>query len=161
MFNTACILKSVHKLYPKKAIIQMIQCDILTMYLLNFHLKINFPSGKCRKTFSVDEWNANSISRFSSVDFCFKYLCWVSAAPRASPQLQWVRVTPRLWCVGSSLSWLLWLRTARSRVWAPWLWRSGLLALWDPPGSDFKAASPALAGRFFTAEPAGKPLLVF
>ena len=30
--------------------------------------------------------------------------------------------------------------------------------MWDPPGSGIKPSSPALAGRFFTTEPPGKPL---
>ena len=51
MFNRACILKSVHKLYPRRAITQMIQGDILTMYLLNFHLKINFLLGNAIRHF--------------------------------------------------------------------------------------------------------------
>ena len=31
--------------------------------------------------------------------------------------------------------------------------------MWDLPGSGIKPKSPALAGRFFTTEPPGKPLL--
>ena len=31
--------------------------------------------------------------------------------------------------------------------------------MWDPPGSGIKPVPPALAGRFFTTEPPGKPLL--
>ena len=30
-------------------------------------------------------------------------------------------------------------------------------AAWDPPGSGFELVSPALAGRFFTTQPPGKP----
>jgi len=33
--------------------------------------------------------------------------------------------------------------------------------MWDPPGSGIEPTSPALAGRFFTTEPPGKPLYVF
>jgi len=29
--------------------------------------------------------------------------------------------------------------------------------MWDLPGSGIEPMSPALAGRFFTTEPAGKP----
>ena len=32
---------------------------------------------------------------------------------------------------------------------------------WDLPGSGIEPVSPALAGEFFTAEPPGKPKLVF
>ena len=34
-----------------------------------------------------------------------------------------------------------------------------LHGMWDPPGSGIKPVPPALAGRFFTTEPPGKPLL--
>ena len=34
---------------------------------------------------------------------------------------------------------------------------SWLLSLWDLPGSGMELVSPALAGRLFTTEPAGKP----
>ena len=35
----------------------------------------------------------------------------------------------------------------------------GLVAphMWGPPGSETELMSPTLAGRFFTAEPPGKP----
>ena len=32
-----------------------------------------------------------------------------------------------------------------------------LLGMWDLPGSEIEPVSPALAGRFFTTEPPGKP----
>ena len=59
-----------------------------------------------------------------------------------------------------------------SVVAAPRLWSTGSIlvayrlccstAMWDPPGSRIEAMSPALAGRFFTTEPPGKPFyLVF
>ena len=46
-----------------------------------------------------------------------------------------------------------------SSVWAPWLWRMGLFALWrvDLLGSATEPVSPALAGGFFTTEPPGQP----
>ena len=44
-------------------------------------------------------------------------------------------------------------------------WGTGALLLcsmWDPPTSETEPMSPALAGRFFTTEPPGKPLqLIF
>ena len=33
--------------------------------------------------------------------------------------------------------------------------------MWDPPGPGIELVSPALAGRFFTTEPPGKPYLRF
>ena len=33
--------------------------------------------------------------------------------------------------------------------------------MWDPPGPEIKAKSPALAGGFFTTEPSGKPWYKF
>ena len=34
----------------------------------------------------------------------------------------------------------------------------GFVALWDLPGSGIGLMSPALAGRFFTTKPPGKPI---
>ena len=36
-----------------------------------------------------------------------------------------------------------------------------LSSMWDPPRSGIEPMSPALAGRFFTTEPPGKPLFLF
>ena len=36
-----------------------------------------------------------------------------------------------------------------------------LLGKWDLPGPGIEFVSPALAGRFFTTEPLGKPSCVF
>ena len=36
-----------------------------------------------------------------------------------------------------------------------------LCSIWDLPGSGIEPVSPALAGRFFTTEPPGKPCLCF
>ena len=43
-------------------------------------------------------------------------------------------------------------RLKSSRAWAELL-----LGMWDPPGSEIESVYPALAGRFFTTEPPGKP----
>ena len=40
-------------------------------------------------------------------------------------------------------------------------WAQLLCNMWDPPGPGIEPTSPALAGRFFTTEPPGKPLYVF
>ena len=37
-----------------------------------------------------------------------------------------------------------------ARIWLP-------CGIWDPPGPGIEPVSPALAGRFFTTEPPGKP----
>ena len=34
-------------------------------------------------------------------------------------------------------------------------------AMWDPPGLEMEAMSPALAGGFFTTQPPGKSMCVF
>ena len=46
-----------------------------------------------------------------------------------------------------------------SRAQAQELWCTGLVVpgLWDFSGSGIEPVSPALAGRFFTTEPPGKP----
>ena len=68
---------------------------------------------------------------------------------------------PSMWCTGFSLRWLLLLRSTGSR-------RAGfsscgtraqsLRGTWDPPRPGLKPVSPALAGRFLTTAPPGKPL---
>ena len=40
-----------------------------------------------------------------------------------------------------------------------WAWL--LHVMWDLPGPGIKPVSPALAGRFFTTEPPGKPLFIY
>ena len=66
---------------------------------------------------------------------------------------------PSVRCPGFSLQWLLLLQSTGSRAWAEqWGARAQLLlGTWDLPGSGIKPVSPALAGEFFTTEPAGKP----
>ena len=63
---------------------------------------------------------------------------------------------PRLLTAVASL-----LLSMGSRAQVQQLRRTGLVALghWDLPGSGIKSVSPALAGRFFTNEPPGKPCL--
>ena len=39
------------------------------------------------------------------------------------------------------------------------MWLTGLVALWHLPGPGIEPMSLALAGRFFTTEPPGKPLI--
>ena len=61
------------------------------------------------------------------------------------------------------LQWLLLLRSTGSRVWAQQSWPTGLVA---PSHVEsfwirIEPMSPALAGRFLTAGPPGKPLFVY
>ena len=37
------------------------------------------------------------------------------------------------------------------------VWSTGLVALWNLPGSEMETTSPALAGGVFTSKPPGKP----
>ena len=77
-----------------------------------------------------------------------------------------------LWCAGFSLRWLLLLRSTGSRragfsscgSRAPERMLSScgaraqlLRGMWDPPGRGLEPMSPALAGRFSTTAPPGKP----
>ena len=39
--------------------------------------------------------------------------------------------------------------------------RSLLHGMWDLPGSGVEPVSPALAGKFFTNEPSGKPYSLY
>ena len=67
-------------------------------------------------------------------------------------------------CVGFSLRWLL-------SLWSTGYRREGLSScgaraqllhgMWDLPGPGLEPVSPALAGRFLTTAPLGKPLFYF
>ena len=66
--------------------------------------------------------------------------------------------------VGLSVQCLLLLRSTGSRTQCgQQLWHAGLLlrGRWDLLGPGIEPMSPALASRFFTTEPLGKPLLMF
>ena len=78
-----------------------------------------------------------------------------------------------LWCTGFSLQWLLLLWSMGSRSvgfsscgsWALERRLSScgaraqlLCGMWDHPGPALKPVSPALAGRFLTTAPPGKPM---
>ena len=69
-----------------------------------------------------------------------------------------------LWCTGLSLRWLLLLQSMGSRRvgFSSCGARASLLrAMWVPPGPGLEPVSPALAGRFLTTVPSGKPKLFF
>ena len=110
---------------------------------------------------------------FTCIHLC--WLCWVFTAARAFSDCS-ERGCSCTGCPGSSLQWLLLLQSVGSRAsrlqqlqfvssrpQAQQLWLTGLVAL-QHVGSfqnRDRNMSPALAGRFFTAEPPGKsPLWV-
>ena len=81
-----------------------------------------------------------------------------------------------LWCVGFSLRWLLLLRSTGSRhtgfsncgsralerrLSSCGAWALLLRGMWDLPRPGLEPVSPALAGRFLTTVPPGKPLFFF
>ena len=96
------------------------------------------------------------------------WLCWVSVAPQACLWLQGVGAALQLWWVGSRCGGFSCvehgLQGARaSAVAAPRIWSTGSGAVVlsyssAHPGPGIEPVSPALASRFFTTEPSGKPL---
>ena len=106
--------------------------------------------------------------------FLFLFLAMLGL-PRCVNFIQFWRVGATLWppCMVSSLWWLvvLWSTGSRvhglqslhllgSRAQTQSLCHKGLVAAWHLchlPGSGREHVSPALAGRFFTTEPPGKP----
>ena len=103
--------------------------------------------------------------------FCL-WLCWVFVAARGLSLVATSGGCPSLWCVGFSLQWLLLLRStdcrrmgfsscgsrALERRLSSWgAWASLLHGMWDLPGPGLKPVSPALAGRFLSTAPPGKP----
>ena len=68
-------------------------------------------------------------------------------------------------CCGAQARGLTGFRSCSSQALEPRLnscgaWGQLLHVLWDLPGPGIKSVSPALAGRFFTSEPPGKPLFI-
>ena len=57
-----------------------------------------------------------------------------------------------LWCVGS------WLQLPGSTATGLGAVAQLLLGTWDLPGPGIEPVSPAVAGRFLTTEPLGKPI---
>ena len=80
------------------------------------------------------------------------------------------RAYSSLWCAGFSLQWLLLLQSTGSRVQASVVvahrlsscgsWALLLHGMWDLPGPGLKPISPALAGKFLTTVPPGKPSIL-
>ena len=88
------------------------------------------------------------------------WLHWVFVAVQGLSLVVVSRGYSWLWCAGVSLRWLLLLRSMASRVCR--LSSCGaraylLRGMWDPPGPGLEPMSPALAGRFLTTAPPGKP----
>ena len=67
-------------------------------------------------------------------------------------QMRQAGATLSLQCAGLSLSWPLLLHSIGSRAQAQLL-----RGMWDPPRPGLEPVSPALAGRFLTTAPPGKP----
>ena len=111
------------------------------------------------------------------------WLCWVFVAVRGLSLAVASRGYSSLHCAGFSLQWLLLLQSTGSRrtgsvVVACGLSSCGLPALerrlsscgsraqllhsmWDLPRPGIEPVSPALAGRFLTTAPPGKPCSLF
>ena len=66
-----------------------------------------------------------------------------------------------LWCTGLSLLWPLLLWSTGSRRAGSVVVAHGPSCMWDLPRTGLEPVSPALAGRFSTTVPPGKPLHPF
>ena len=114
--------------------------------------------------------------------FIYFWLCWVFVAVRGLSLVAASGGYSSLSCAGFSLWWLLLLRSTGSRhagfsscgmlsscgSWALERRLSScgaraqlLHGMWDLPGLGLKSMSPALAGRFLTTTPPGKPPIFF
>ena len=112
-------------------------------------------------------WKLPMLQRFSlffknNLLICFYFwLCWVSAAAPAFPVVESggysLVVAHRLLLLQRAGSRAWWLQTLQHVVWGWGFWASLLHGTWDLPGSGIEPVSAALAGRFHTAEPPGKP----
>ena len=100
------------------------------------------------------------------------WLCWVFVAARGLSLVVASRGYSSLRCAGFSLWWLLLLRSTGSRctgfsscgsralerrLSSCGAWAQLLHGMWDLPGPGLEPVSPALAGRFLTTVPPGKP----
>ena len=90
----------------------------------------------------------------------YVWLCWVFVSVRGLSLVMACGGHSSLRCMGLSLSWPL---VAEHRLQTRRLSNCGsraelLRGMWDLPRSGLKPTSPALAGRFSTTAPPGKPL---
>ena len=103
--------------------------------------------------------------------FIYLWLCWGFVAARGLSLVAASGGYSSLWCAGFSLRWLLSLQGTGSRhagfsscgTWAQQLWLTGLVAPRHVGSSRTRAQTrdPALAGRFLTTAPPGKPPYFF
>ena len=92
--------------------------------------------------------------------FIYLWLRWVFVAARGLSLVVASGGYSSSRCTGFALQWLLFLRSMGSRCtgFSSCGTRAQLLcSMWDLPGPGFKPVSPALAGRFLTTAPPGKP----
>ena len=92
--------------------------------------------------------------------FIYFWLHWVFVAARGLSSVAASRSYSSLRCTGSSLQWLLLLRSMGSRHagFSSCGTRAQLLrGMWDLPRLGLDPTSPALAGGFLTNAPPGKP----
>ena len=116
--------------------------------------------------------NRNNRKIFLKYLFIYFWLCWVFIAACGLSLVVASRGYSSLWCVGFSLRWLLLLRSPGSRHagvcscgsralehrFRSCGSRASLLCgMWELPGPGLEPLSPALAGRFLTTAPPGKP----
>ena len=107
--------------------------------------------------------------------FFFFWLHWVFVAGHGLSLAAVSRGYSSLRCAGFSLRWLLLLRSTGSRregfsscgsqaldhrLSSCGTRASELCGMWDLPGPGLEPVSPALAGRFLTTAPPGKPCML-
>ena len=129
----------------------------------HFNRLMKFPSSPCLLRF---------FKIYLFILFIYFWLRWVFVAARGLSLVVVSRGYSLLRCAGFSLRWLLLLRSTGSRhagfsscgSWALecrlsscGAWASLLRGMWELPRPGFKPVSHALAGRFLTTAPPGKP----
>ena len=115
--------------------------------------------------------------------FIYLWLHWVFIAARGLSLVAASRGYSSLQCAGFSLRWLLFCGARALGAWASVVVAGGLSScglwapeyrlsscgtqalllrgMWDLPGRGLQPVSPALAGRFLTTVPPGKPYIAF
>ena len=114
------------------------------------------------------------LSIYLSIYLFIYWLCWVFVFARGLSLVAVSGGHSSLWCAGFLLQWLLLLRNTGSRhtdfsscgsralerrLSSCGAWAQLLRGMWDLPGPGIEPVSPALAGRFLTTAPTGKPPL--
>ena len=96
--------------------------------------------------------------------FIYLWLCWVFVSVRGLSLVVASGGHSSSRCAGLSLSRPLLLaehRLQMRRLSNCGSWAQLLRGMWDPPTPGLEPMSPALAGRFSTTAPPGKPQVVF